>query len=303
MRNQRLDYYAIISAAVQVTIIGLGLIGGSLGLALKRSRWRGAQIVGYTRSQDSASMALERGAVVSVSPTLQGAVKDGDIIIVATPVLTVRDVLRQIAPVVKHGAILTDTGSTKSQVIQWAKELLPPYVNFIGGHPMAGKEASGIEAADAELFQGCVYCLSPEERATRESLNTIEDMVTAIGAVPITIDPEEHDKLVAGISHVPMLLSVALVLATTQNPAWGKMSRLAATGYRDVTRLASGSPEMHADICLTNKDHIVTWIDTLIAELQKLRLAVSQGDIHIRDILALAKQARQKWLEMRSLGK
>ncbi len=248
-------------------------------------------------------MALERGAVVRVSPTLQEAVKDSDITIVATPILTLRDVFLHIAPVVRHGAIVTDTGSTKLQVIQWARELLPPYVNFIGGHPLAGKEISGIEAADAGLFRGRIYCLVQGENATREALNTISDMVTAIGAVPFTVEPEEHDKLVAGISHVPMLLSVALVLATTQSPTWGKMSKLAATGYRDLTRLASGSPEMHADICLTNKDHIVTWIDIVMAELQKLRMAVSEGDIHIRDMLTLARQARQKWLEMHNLGK
>ncbi len=285
---------------MHITIIGLGLIGGSLGLALKRSGWRSAKIVGCTRSQSTASTALKRGAVDQVSPEPRKAVKESDLVILAVPVLATRDVLGEIAPVLKNGAIVTDTSSTKLQIMQWAKELLPAYVSFIGGHPMAGKETTGIEAADASLFQGCVYCLVPQPGTMQESMDVVKDMVATVGAIPLDIDPSEHDNLVAGISHLPMLLSVALVLATTQSPEWSKMSRLAASGYRDVTRLASGNPEMHADICLTNKNNIVSWLDKLITRLQELRAIVSEEDTRIRTILALVREERQKWLEGRN---
>jgi prephenate dehydrogenase len=282
--------------AVRIAIVGLGLIGGSLGLALKKSRWRDAEIIGCARRQKVAAAALRLRAVDTVEMDLQKAVSGADMIIIATPILTIREVFVQTAPSVSHKAIVTDTGSTKLQVMQWAKEFLSPNISFIGGHPMAGKETSGIEAAEAELFQGRVYCLTPGEETAQEAVCTLEDMVTAIGAVPFIISPEEHDNLVAGVSHLPLLLSVALVLATTQSPVWDKMSRLAASGYRDVTRLASGSPEMHAHICSTNKEAIVTWIDVLITELQRLRRMVSESDASIESVLALAKEARQRWL-------
>lgn len=288
---------------VRITIVGLGLIGGSLGLALKQSGWRAADIIGYTRSRRSASAALKLGAVDKISAELQESVKDSDIIIVAVPILAVLDIFVKIAPVLKDGAIVTDTGSTKLQVMQWAGEFLPSNVNFIGGHPMAGKETSSIEAADAGLFRGCLYCLTPQNRTAREPIDIIKDMVIAIGAIPFDIDPAEHDNLVAGISHLPMLLSVALVLATTGHPDWSKMSKLAASGYRDMTRLASGSPDMHADICLTNKHNIASWLDTIIAKLQELRATVSEGDTRIRVMLTLAREARQKWLKERESKK
>lgn len=284
---------------VRITIVGLGLIGGSLGLALRKSGWQAADITGHTRSQSSAATALKLGAVDKISAELQEAVKDSDIVILAVPVLAVRDILVKIAPVLRHGTIVTDTGSTKLQIMQWAGELLTSHVSFIGGHPMAGKEASGIEAADPSLFRGCMYCLTPKRGTAQETIDIIRDMVTAIGAFPIDIDPAEHDKLVAGISHLPMLLSVALVLATTRSPDWDKMSRLAASGYGDMTRLASGSPEMHADICLTNKHNIVSWLDRIVAELQELRFALSEDDTRIRMMLTLAREARQKWLRQR----
>lgn len=286
---------------MRIAIIGLGLIGGSLGLALKKSGWRDAEIIGYARRQKVAAAALKSGAVDTVEMDLQKAVSEADMVIIATPILTIREIFIQIAPALRDKAIVTDTGSTKLQVIQWAKELLPPNINFIGGHPMAGKETSGIEAAEAELFRGRVYCLMPGKETVQEALYTLKDMVTAIGAVPFVMSPEEHDNLVAGVSHLPLLVSVALVLATTQSPVWHKMSKLAASGYRDTTRLASGSPEMHAHICLTNKEAIVSWVDALISELQRLRKMVSKGDANIESVLALAKEVRQEWLKEHDL--
>jgi prephenate dehydrogenase len=130
-------------------------------------------------------------------------------------------------------------------------------------------------------------------------MQLVEDMVETLGAIPMPISAEEHDNMVAGISHLPLLLSAALVSATCQNPAWPKMSQLASSGYRDVTRLASGSPEMGAHICLTNQKPIISWIDNLIEELQKIRALLSTENSEIEKYLAAAREARQKWLEKR----
>jgi prephenate dehydrogenase len=285
---------------MRIAIIGLGLIGGSIGLALKQANWRKAEIIGYARRRETASLARKSGAIDRIELDLTKAVRSADIIIVATPVLAIKNVFVQIAPELSDGSIVTDTASTKLEVIRWAQDLLPARTNFIGGHPMAGKEIQGIKAAEVDLFRKCTYCLTPLPQAKLAAIRTVKDMVKALGAVPLVIDAEEHDRLVAGISHLPLVLSAALVLATTKNPSWPKMSRLAASGYRDVTRLASGNPEVSAHICLSNQAAIVSWIDMFIEELQKLRKLVADGSEEIERALAVANEARQKWLEKRS---
>lgn len=284
---------------MRVTIIGLGLIGGSMGLALKQANWRGSKIIGYVRRQEVGALALKLGVVDEVEVSLREAVKDADVVVIATPVLTVKDIFRQIAADLSPYSIVTDVASTKVQVMRWAEELLPSGVSFIGGHPMAGRETSGILAAKADLFHNCTYCLVPSQKAKPEAIQTVTDMVGNLGAVPLTIDAQEHDNLVASISHLPMLLSVALVLVTTKNPSWELMARLATTGYRDATRLASGNPEVNAHICLSNPDAIISWLDIFIDELLRLRRLIAGGNREIEKALAIAREARGKWLEGR----
>lgn len=269
-------------------------------MALKQVDWRKAEITGCARHRETASLARKAGAIDMFELDLRKAVKGADIVIVATPVLIIKAIFEQIAPELSDGSIVTDAASTKLQVMQWAQEFLPSKTNFIGGHPMAGKEISTIKAATADLFRKCTYCLTPLPQAKPAAVDTMKDMVKAMGAVPLVIEAEEHDRLVAGISHLPLLLSVALVLATNNNQSWPKMSRLAASGYRDLTRLASGNPELGAHICLSNQAAIVSWIDIFIAELEKLRKLVADGSEEIERALDMANKARQKWLEKRS---
>ena len=284
---------------MRIAIIGLGLIGGSIGLALKQANWRGAEVIGYVRRQEIGSLALKLGAVDKVESNLRDVVRGSDVVIIATPVLTIKDIFIQMASDLPRGSIVTDTASTKMQVLRWAEELLPSSINFVGGHPMAGKEIPGIRAAKADLFRNCTYCLTQLPQTKSAALQTVQDMVEGLGAVPLVIGAQEHDRLVAGISHLPLLLSVALVAVTTKDPAWQQMSNLAASGYRDLTRLASGSPEVNAHICLSNQDAVVAWIDAFSEELQKLRKLVAGGSHEIEKALTLANEARQKWLEKR----
>lgn len=284
---------------MRIAIIGLGLIGGSIGLALKQADWQKAEIVGYVRRSELRPMALSSGAVDNVESSLKATVRGADLIIIATPVLTIKDIFSQIAADLPPDSIVTDTASTKVQVMRWAEELLPPRTSFVGGHPMAGKETSGIKAAEADLFHNCVYCLTPATQAKPAAVQTVADMVKTLGATPLTIGAEEHDNLVAGISHLPLLLSIALVSATTQSPSWEQMSKLAASGYRDLTRLASGNPEVNAHICLSNQASIISWIDKFSGELQRLRKFLANGDGEIEKLLVMASEARRKWLKKR----
>ena len=279
-----------------VTIIGLGLIGGSIGLALRQGKKPGWEIVGYSRRQETVANALSLGAIERGETNLKDAVKQADFVIIATPVLTVKEIFSEIAPYLPSGCIITDTASTKVQVVKWAEEILPPTVDFIGGHPMAGRETYGIQAAEAELFQGCTYCLTSSEKSSSKSIDTVTGMVKKLGAIPLFIDAQEHDNLVAGISHLPMLLSAVLVSLTTKNPSWSKMSKLAASGYHDLTRLASGSPEVNAHICLSNKEAIINWIGKFSKELEKYRQLVAGGDKRLEQALTDANKARQEWL-------
>jgi prephenate dehydrogenase len=282
---------------VLVTIIGLGLIGGSIGLALrqgKKSKW---EIVGHSRRRMTVAKALSLGAIERGETNLKHAVERAELVIIATPVLTIKEILSRIAPNLPSGCIVTDTGSTKVEVMKWAEEMLPPTVNFIGGHPMAGRETYGIQAAKAELFQGCTYCVTPSEKASAESIDTVIGMTKKLGAIPFFIDAQEHDNLVAGISHLPMLLSAALVSLTTKHPSWSKMSKLAASGYHDLTRLASGNPEVNSHICLSNQEAIIDWIDRFSQELEKYRQLVDKGDKRLEQALNEVNKARQEWLK------
>ena len=279
-----------------VTIIGLGLIGGSIGLALRQGKKPGWEIIGYSRRQETVANALSSGAIERGEPNLKDAVKQADFVIIATPVLTIKEIFSEIAPHLPSACIVTDTASTKVQVMKWAEEILPPTVDFIGGHPMAGRETYGIQAAESELFRGCTYCLTSAEKASPKSIDAVTGMVKKLGAIPLLIDAQEHDNLVAGISHLPMLLSAALVSLTTKNPSWSKMSKLAASGYHNLTRLASGSPEVNAHICLSNKEAIVNWLDKFSQELDRYRQLVAGGEKRLERAFTDANKARQEWL-------
>lgn len=280
-----------------VTIIGLGLIGGSIGLALTQDRKSGWEIVGYSRRRETVANALSLGAIERGETNLKDAVRRAELVIIATPALTVKEIFSRITHHLPSGCIVTDTASTKVQIMKWAEQMLPPTVHFIGGHPMAGRETYGIQAAEAELFRRCTYCLTPSHKASAESIDMVIGMTKKLGATPFLIDPQEHDNLVAGISHLPMLLSAALVSVTTRNPSWAKMSKLAASGYHDLTRLASGNPEVNSHICLSNQKDIIDWIDKFSRELEEYRQLVAEGDRRLEQALTEANKARQKWLK------
>jgi|SRR6266496_2801126 prephenate dehydrogenase len=278
----------------RVAIIGLGLIGGSIGLALQKAK--GAQqVVGYDLGKGVSDRARKVGAIDQAYHALADTVRGAELVILATPVGAMRALLQNIAPALTPGAVVTDVASTKAQVISWAEEFLPSSVFFVGGHPMAGKEVSGVEAADASIFKNRIYCLTPTPRTNPAAINKVSIFVEVIGARVRFLEPAEHDGQVAGVSHLPFLASIALVNTVTEGGAWGDASLLAANGFRDISRLAAGSPEMYRDICLTNSEAIARWLDEYIATLRSLRERVASHDKDLSETFARAQQERQRW--------
>jgi prephenate dehydrogenase len=284
----------------RIVIIGMGLIGTSLGLAL---RTPGDALpgpitrIGYDADTRAMRIAQSRHAIDHAARSLDEALRDAQIVVLAIPALALREMLTQMAPLLPEGAVVTDMTSTKTNVCEWASELLPPGAAFVGGHPMAGREQSGPAAADPELFRGAIYCLTPDPDTPRHAIETVEALVAAVGARPYYLDPAEHDAYVAGISHLPFVLSAALVEVTSRSPAWTEMAALAATGFRDISRLASGDPAMHRDICMTNRDALLRWLDDTSALLDEYRAAVEQHDAErLYDLFERARSVREAWL-------
>lgn len=263
----------------RISILGLGLIGGSIGLALKR--WssqhdNALHIVGYDLDMEKQTLAKKLGAVDDTTWSLTDAVKSADVIILATPVGSMKELFSDIAPFLKEGAIVTDTGSTKVDVLQWARSL-PEHVSFVGGHPMAGKSES-LEAADADLFRGATWVVCPGVTASEPAIKNVLGLIAATDAEAFFADPAEHDSYVAGVSHLPMVVAAALVRTTTADQSWRDMRSLASSGFKDTTRLALGSPEMHRDISMTNRTSIVRWIDQMIGTLEEFRGNLTADD-------------------------
>lgn len=265
--------------AQNVTIIGLGLIGGSIGLALKRwsrENQDALHLIGFDEDVSQQNKAKKLGCIDTTEWALGNAVSDADIVIVATPVQKMRDVFADIADDLKPGAIVTDTGSTKVDVMEWSREL-PQGVSFIGGHPMAGK-SEGLDGADADLFKGATWAICPSVSATEDAIRNVLGIVAATGAESYFVDPVEHDSYVAAVSHLPFITAISLINSVTADPAWRDMRTLAATGLKDTTRLALGSPEMHRDIAVTNRESIARWIDTLVSDLLDVRNELMAND-------------------------
>ncbi|MBV8823141.1 MAG: prephenate dehydrogenase [Chloroflexi bacterium] len=275
----------------RVAIIGLGLIGGSIGMALRKAKVA-QQVVGYDLGKGVGDHACNLGAIDESCAVLADVVSDAELLILATPVGPMRALLQDIASCVTPETIVTDVASTKVQVISWAEELLPSSVAFVGGHPMTGKELTGIAFADPALFQNCIYCLTPTARTNRMALNKVAAFVEVLGAHVHFLDPAEHDEQVAGVSHLPFLASIALVNAVAANPMWADASLLAAGGFRDMSRLAAGSPEMYRDICITNSTAITQWLDEYINGLCILRERISSHDSSLDETFAHAQQLR-----------
>ncbi len=287
----------------RVAIIGLGLMGGSLGLALRAGQSAGqsafplaSTVVGYDAAPGVAERAQQRGALDFIAASAAEAVHAADLVVIATPTQAAEPTLRAIAAHLAPDVVVTDLCSVKAPLVALAGQALEHPQRFVGGHPMAGLERVGIEAATADLYRGARWALTPTPQTAPDALQQVRALVTALDAEPLELDAEAHDAAVAGVSHLPMLLAVALTETLAESDDWPTMALLAAGGYRDTTRVAAGDPVMWRDIALANRAALLTRLDAFIATLARLRASIARGDaVEIEAALRAAQAARLAW--------
>lgn len=263
-----------------IAIVGVGLIGGSLGLAIKRKQ-PGAHIIGIS-SDYVLDDALKAGAIdegVSKSRLAEG-VSHADLVILCNPIQEIILRLPEVAQAIQPGTLVSDAGSTKQQIVDAAKACFAEDRYFIGGHPMAGSENRGIQAADALLFENAVYVLSPLENTPETLLKRLASLVECIGAKAIMMPPELHDQIAAAVSHLPQLLAVTLMNFISKQEKSPLHLRLAAGGFRDMTRIASSPYEIWEDILETNRDAITATINEFLQDLEAVKQKMINGTLH-----------------------
>jgi prephenate dehydrogenase len=259
-------------SAKKIAIVGVGLMGGSLGLAIKRS-YPDVYVTGIDSTESTVQRAQERGALDDGYTDLAVGVKDADLVFLATPVRTIIHLLPKLPALIVPTALVTDVGSVKARICKVAEEVLPG--QFVGGHPMTGSERQGIEAADPLLFENALYILTPSSRS-RGPAERLSQFLEGLGARVLTLKPEQHDRIVAYVSHLPQLLAVALVdvVARQQDPLY---THLAAGGFRDMTRIAASPYEIWHDILWENALHIGRALDEVVEWLNALKGQIQQG--------------------------
>ncbi|MCL6472091.1 MAG: prephenate dehydrogenase [Firmicutes bacterium] len=274
-----------------VAIIGLGLLGGSLAAAFKQKP-ADYEIVGYNHNHASAEEALRMGIIDRAALTVEEAASDADVIFICTPVRVIPELAVKAGKNAKKGAIVTDVGSTKVNIVKDVEQLMPEGVHFIGGHPMAGSEKHGVAASNPTLFKNTHYLLTPTQKTDMSAYQKLHSMLTSIGANVLAIDPYKHDRAVAVISHLPhMVAAVLMNLASSEANKTENLLLLAAGGFKDTTRIAAGSPRMWIDICLDNKDAILYSLDKMVEMLNSLRNDIAAED---RGAIKMALEKAQK---------
>ena len=281
----------------KVVIFGVGLIGGSFALAL-RSAGAVGRVVGVGRTSGSISRALALGAIDEIGKDA-GAARGADLVLLAMPVGQMVPVMRELAPHLDQRTVVTDAGSTKRDVVQHAlSELGATLERFVPGHPIAGAEHSGVEAASATLYQGRKVVLTPLPRTDEAAVALVQRAWEACGALVQRMQPQQHDEVFAAVSHLPHLLAYALVDEVAGHPNAAQLFEHAAGGFRDFTRIASSHPEMWRDICVSNRDVLLGALTRYEAELSRLRAMLESGDERaIEAVFERARAARNRWLE------
>jgi len=276
-----------------IAVLGLGLIGGSLAVAFKQQSEE-YEVVGYNHNAPAVEEALARGIIDRAAASAEEACADADVIFVCVPVRQIPNYCILAAQSAKPGAIITDVGSTKESIVAEVEAEVPEGVHFIGGHPMAGSERTGVSAANPALFKNVHYLLTPTERTDMVAYKKLHSMITSLGANVMAIDPVKHDHAVAVISHLPhMIAAVLMNLASNEANATENLLLLAAGGFKDTTRIAAGSPRMWIDICLDNRDAIMYSIEKMSDMLETLQHMIEEEDKgRITDLLERAQQAR-----------
>ena len=275
----------------RLVIVGIGLIGGSFGLAARRCGLA-REIIGVARRQSTLDKAIEVGACDAATADLCEATRDADFVLLAPPVGQMERICREIAPLVAPGAIVTDAGSTKARIVETCEPLFTR-AHFIGGHPMAGSEQTGVEAARADLFENARWILTPTAQTNADALNHLTSIIEKMGAQVIEMDAARHDEVLAVTSHLPHMTAAAL-MHVFGNLKDENAARVVARGWRDSTRIAAGSAEMWRDIALANRGALLSALDEMDDSLQQFRAALqSENGEEIENWLEAAAKLRR----------
>ncbi len=283
----------------KVAIVGLGLIGSSLGLALRKAQPE-FKIVGHDKDSSLARKAHELGAVEKWERNLLSAVEEAELVVIATSVPDVRKVLEATGPYLSTNCVVTDTSTVKGQVMRWADEFLPQTVHFVGGHPMVREQNQDVDAATPELFAGATYCIVPSAKAHPAAIELVTSMARTVGAEPFFLDMDEHDGQMAGMEHLPIIMSAALLLSTTQAPSWRDLRRLPGDAFWRATEFPSSDPELNRGVSFANRENISRWIDIYIGSLKELQTRLDEADEETwGGLLEGLMDTRARWLSGR----
>lgn len=259
----------------RITILGVGLLGASFALALKKNRLC-RTITGYGRNRENLLEAKERNIIDSFETDPAAACRDADLIMLSTPVGSFLELTKTIAPALKKGAVLTDVGSVKGALVREIEKLIPQDVHYIGGHPIAGSDRSGIASANPELFRDAKCIITPTENSNPVALKKIQDLWKALGSDILTLSPKEHDRIYAAVSHLPHLIAYALVNTVADMDK--SYLDFSGKGFMDATRIASSSEELWNDICLLNRDNLVEVLALFKKNLETLDQYLKTGN-------------------------
>jgi prephenate dehydrogenase len=261
-----------------IAVVGVGLIGGSFALAMRRAGLT-ASVVGCDRDLAALQRAAELGVIDRAAESVSEAVRGSDLVMVAVPVRAIGRVLHDVSLALDEDAVVTDAGSTKGEVVRVAREeLRERFPRFVPGHPIAGRETSGVDAANADLFRGARVVLTPEAQTAPQALALVKSLWESMGARVSTAGADEHDRIFAAVSHLPHLLSFALVNEIASRGNCAELLEFAAGGFRDFTRIAASSPEMWRDIVLQNREALLAELDRFGARLAVFRELIEKGE-------------------------
>jgi prephenate dehydrogenase len=270
----------------QTTVIGLGLLGGSISLAVLRSFTR-VKVIGYTHRPSTRTKARGLAVATEIVDCLKSSVSEADLVILATPIITFEKIFSEIADALPNGCIVTDVGSTKVLPHRWAAKKLPKSIHYVGSHPIAGSEQRGIEFARDDLFDGAMCILTTTKKTNRQAVQTLKKFWSKLGCSVKSMTPAEHDRIFANVSHLPHITAAALINANNNEEL-----KFAGKGFMDTSRIASGPANIWADVLLTNANNTTKGIDKIITELVKLKKAIKKENK--REIEKLLEKARTK---------
>jgi prephenate dehydrogenase len=280
----------------KITLLGVGLLGGSLGLAIRQRRLAG-RVIGFVRRTTSIAECEALGVVDQADSDLWRATEKADLIILCTPLAVMRELIEKVLPVIQPGALVTDVGSVKAAVVQELEPLVTSAgAHFIGSHPMAGAEKMGPRAARADLFHNAICAVTPTPSSNADLVQKLEQFWRDVGALPVRLGAELHDDLVSRSSHLPHVVAAELANYVLSPVHPKEQAILCANGFRDTTRIASGSSDMWRDICLANRKNLARVLGVFIEDLQEFQLALENEDVKaVEEFFVKAKERRDAW--------